>query len=120
MSQQDYEDLPTVPYIDKHGRAIPNDPELPANMRAQLTVLYLLQKQTKQEPIGIQTNDHIPWYPQVQWESTPTTLEDERPNCILSVTTKGPPARTDMAERDPALRRVGYLHQTSNKLTPSD
>ena len=45
MSQQVYEDLPTVPYIDKHGRAIPNNPEHPAEVRAQLSQrLYLLKK----------------------------------------------------------------------------
>ena len=29
MSQKDYNDLPTVPYFDKHGRIIPYHPDLP-------------------------------------------------------------------------------------------
>ena len=29
MSQKDYEELPTIPYIDKRGHLIPNHPELP-------------------------------------------------------------------------------------------
>ena len=33
--------LPTVPYIDKHGRLIPCHPELPAEARVQLPVLCL-------------------------------------------------------------------------------
>ena len=44
MSQQDYENLPTVPYMDKHGRAIPIHPELLAEVRAQLPVLYPCRK----------------------------------------------------------------------------
>ena len=42
----------------------------------------------------------------VLWESTPTTFEDEMPNCIFSVTTKVPSARIDTAERESALRRL--------------
>ena len=78
MSQRDYDDLPTVPYIDKNGRAIPNHPELPPEVKARLPVLYLLQEKPKQEPIENQTYNHIPWYLQLQWESTSTILEDER------------------------------------------
>ena len=48
----------------------------------------------------------IPWYPHVQWETTPTSTENERPNCILIVTTKVPPARLATTRRDPALRRL--------------
>ena len=29
MSQKDYNDLPTVSYFDKHGRIIPDHPDLP-------------------------------------------------------------------------------------------
>ena len=29
MSQKDYDDLPTMPYFDKHGRIIPHHPNLP-------------------------------------------------------------------------------------------
>ena len=47
MSQKDYEELPTVPYIDKHGKFIRNHPELPPEARAQLPVLYILKKVTK-------------------------------------------------------------------------
>ena len=104
MSQKDYEERPTVPYIDKHGKFIPNHPELPPEARAQLPVLYILKKRPKE----ISTSEHslssIPWYPQVQWETTPTSTENDKPNCILSVTTKVPPARLDITKRDPALR----------------
>ena len=105
MSQQDYEDLPTVPYIDKHERLIPGHPELLAEARAQLPVLYI-RKKPRKESLEDQSVDSIPWYPQVQWEMTPTTLDDARPSCIFSVTTKLPPAHIDTVERDPALRRL--------------
>ena len=42
----------------------------------------------------------------MQWETTPTSTENDRPNCILSVTTKVPAARLDTTKRDPALRRL--------------
>ena len=106
MSQKDYEELPTVPYIDKHGKFIPNHPELPPEARAQLPVLYILKKPPKEDLTSDQSSSSIPWYPQVQWETTPTSTENDRPNCILSVTTKVPAARLDTTKRDPALRRL--------------
>ena len=106
MSQKDYEELPTVPYIDKHGKFIPNHPELPPEARAQLPVLYILKKSPKEDLTSDQSLSSIPWYPQVQWENTPTSTENDRPNCILSVTTKVPAARLDTTKRDPALRRL--------------
>ena len=106
MSQKDYEELPTVPYIDKHGKFIPNHPELPPEARAQLPVLYILKKPPKEDLTSDQSLTSIPWYPQVQWENTPTSTENDRPNCILSVTTKVPAARLDTTKRDPALRRL--------------
>ena len=106
MSQKDYEELPTVPYIDKHGKFIPNRPELPPEARAQLPVLYILKKPPKEDLTSDPSLSSIPWYPQVQWETTPTSTENDRPNCILSVTTKVPAARLDTTKRDPALRRL--------------
>ena len=106
MSQKDYEELPTVPYIDKHGKFIRNHPELPPEARAQLPVLYILKKPPKEDLTSDQSLSSIPWYPQVQWENTPTSTENDRPNCILSVTTKFPAARLDTTKRDPALRRL--------------
>ena len=50
MSKEDYEDLPTVPYFNKHGHLIPDHPELPPEARAQLPLLYLLRKEQKQKP----------------------------------------------------------------------
>ena len=47
MSQDGYENLCTVPYIDKHEKFIPNHPELPAEALAQLLVLYILKKRPK-------------------------------------------------------------------------
>ena len=105
MSQKDYEDLPTMPYIDKHGKFIPNNPGLPPEARAQLPVLYIL-KRLKDDSTSEHSLSSIPWYPQVQWETTPMSTEDDRPNCILSVTTKLPPARLDTTKCDPALRRL--------------
>ena len=102
MTQKDYEALPTVPYFDKHGRLIPDHPELPPEARAQLPLLYILGKGPKrslQEPSA----SDAPWYPQVQWETTPTIDEDHRPNHILSIATGVPPARLDTGEPDPAL-----------------
>ena len=106
MSQKDYEELPTVPYIDKHGKFIPNHPELPPEARAQFPVLYILKKPPKEDLTSDPSLSSIPWYPQVQWETTPTSTENDRPNCILSVTTKVPAARLDTTKRDPALRRL--------------
>ena len=106
MSQKDYEELPTVPYIDKHGKFIPNHPELPPEARAQLPVLYILKKPPKEDLTPDPSLSSIPWYPQVQWGTTPTSTENDRPNCILSVTTKVPAARLDTTKRDPALRRL--------------
>ena len=106
MPQKDYEELPTVPYIDKHGKIIPNHPELPPEAKAQLPVLYILKKPPKEDLTSDPSLSSIPWYPQVQWETTPTSTEDDRPNCILSVMTKVPAARLDTIQRDPALRRL--------------
>ena len=62
MSQKDYDELPTVPYIDKRGHLIPDHPELPPEARVRLPLLYILQKKRKniqpKEPTG-----DIPWYP---------------------------------------------------------
>ena len=96
MSQEDFEDLPTVPFFDKHGNFIPNNTELP--------VLYILKKKIKEESTQDLSSNSIPWYPQIQWETTATSTEDETPNCILSKTTKVPPARLDTNNRNPALR----------------
>ena len=71
-----------VPYIDKHGKFIPNYPELPPEARAQLPVLYILKKRPKEDSTSDPNLKSIPWYPQVQWESTPTSTEDDRPNFI--------------------------------------
>ena len=102
MSQEDYDNLLTVSDFDKHGRFIPDHPELPPEARARLPLLYILQKEPKsklpEEPSG-----NAAWYPQIQWETTLTLEEDERPNHILSITTKTPPARIDTAEPDPTL-----------------
>ena len=82
MSQKDYDDLPTIPYFDIHGRLIPDHPDPPPDARDRLLLLYILRKKQKsnipEEPPG----DTL-WYPQIQWETTPTLEEDERPNCIL-------------------------------------
>ena len=106
MSQNDYENLPVVPYIDKHGKFIPNHPEFPEEARAQFPVLYILKKRPKEESTSDQPMNSTPWYPELEWETTPTSTENDRPNRILSVTTKVPPARLDTAKRDPALRRL--------------
>ena len=100
MSQKDYNDLPTVPYFDEHGRIIPDHPDLPLEARARLPLLYILQKRRKSKTLEEPTGD-TPWYPQVPWEITPTLEEDKRPNCILSITTRVPPARIDVT--DPTL-----------------
>ena len=66
VSQKDYEDLLTVPYIDKHGKFIPNQPRLQAEARAQLPLLYILKKRPKEEPAPDQSLNSVPWYPEVQ------------------------------------------------------
>ena len=97
MSQKDYNDLPTVPYFDKQGRPIPDHPDLPPEVREILPLLYILKKKqkgnTQEEPPG-----ETPWYPQIQWGTTPTLEENERPNCIMSIRTRAPPARIDTAD----------------------
>ena len=106
MSQNDYENLPIVPYIDKHEKFSPNHPELPAEAQAQLHVLYILKKRPKEESTPDQSLNSIPWYPEEQWETTPTSTENDGSNCFLSITTKMPQARLDTFKRDPALRRL--------------
>ena len=69
-------------------------------------MLYILKKPPKEDLTSDPSLSSIPWYPQVQWETTPTSTEDDRANCILSVTTKVPAARLDTIQRDPALRRL--------------
>ena len=102
MSQKDYEEHPTVPYFYKHGRYIPNHPELPPEARAQRPLLYISGKEPKTKPQEESTGS-APWYPQIQWERT-TVDEDRRPNHILSITTGLPPARRVTTEPDPILR----------------
>ena len=54
MSQNDYDNLPTITYFDKH--LIPNHPEIPPEARAHLPLLYILRKKRKskipEEPPG--------------------------------------------------------------------
>ena len=101
-AKANYEDLPTVPYFDKHGHLISDHPELPLETRAQLPLLYILRKEPKHKPAE-EPASGTPWCPQIQWETTPTIDEDQRPNRILSITTNVPPARLDTAEPNPAL-----------------
>ena len=110
MSQKDYEELPIIPYFDKHGHLIPNHPELPPEARAQLPLLYILGKEPKNKPQEDSTGS-APRYPQIQWETTPTIDEDHRPNHILSVTTGVPPARPDTIEPDPTLKGMPAEYQ---------
>ena len=84
----------------KYGRLIPGHPELPPEARAQLPLLYILRKESKHRPVDEQAGD-IPWYPQIQWETTPTVDETDRPSHILSITTKVPPARINTTEPYP-------------------
>ena len=65
--------------------------------------MYILKKKRKSKTIEEQPGD-TPWYPQIQWETTPTLEEDKRPNCILSITTRVPPARIDVT--DPTLSEL--------------
>ena len=102
MSQKDYDELPTVPYIDKRGHLIPDHPKLPPEARAQLPLLYILQKKRKSKQPEEPTGD-TPWNPEIQWETPPTLEEDEQPNQILSITTRVPPARIDTTKPDPTL-----------------
>ena len=103
MSQKDHDDLPTVPYFDKHVRIIPDHPDLPPEARTRLPLLYILKKKrrnkTPEEPPG-----DTPWYPQIQWKTTPSLEENQKPNCILSITTRMPPARIDIT--DPTLSEL--------------
>ena len=103
MSQKDYEELPMIPYFDKHGNLIPNHPELPPEARAQLPLLYILGKESKYKPPEDSTGS-APWYPQIQWETTPTIDEDHRRNHILSILTGVPLSRLHTTEPDPTLK----------------
>ena len=82
MSKEDYEDLSTLPYFSKHGHLIPDHPELPPEARAQLPLLYILRKEQKHKPAE-EPASGTPWYPQIQWEATPTIDEDQRPKTKL-------------------------------------
>ena len=50
----------------------------------------------------------IPWCPEVQGEMALPKTEDNRPNCILSVTTKLSLAPLDTTERNPALLKIAH------------
>ena len=102
MSQKEYDDLPTVPFFDKHGRLNPDHLELPPKALARLPLLYILRKETKNK-ISKEPSGETPWYPHIQWETIPTLEKDERPNHILSITAKVPPARIDTTVPDPTL-----------------
>ena len=102
ISKKDYDDLPTVPYFDKHGRVIPDHPDLPPKARARLPLLYILKKKWKSKTLEEPPGDTA-WCPQIQWETRPTLEEDKRPNCILSITTRVPPARKDVT--DPTMSK---------------
>ena len=93
----------TVLRHDKHRLLISDHPKFPAETRALLRVVYLLQKEQKREPAEDLSCDTNPWYPQLQWEMTSTVGDDDRPNFILSVSAKMSPARLDTVERNPAL-----------------
>ena len=110
MSKEDYEDLPTAPYFNKHGHLMPDHPELPPEARTQLPLLYILRKELKCKPTE-QPASGTPWYSQIQWLATPTVDEDQRPNHIFSITTRMPPARLDTAAPDPALGEMPALCQ---------
>ena len=103
ISKKDYDDLPTVPYFDKHGRVIPDHPDLPPKARARLPLLYILKKKWKSKTLEEPSGDTA-WCPQIQWETRPTLEEDKRPNCILSITTRVPPARKDVT--DPTMSKL--------------
>ena len=59
MSQEDYDNLPTVPYFDKHSRLIPDYPEFPPEARARLPLLYILRKEPRNE-IPEEPSGHTP------------------------------------------------------------
>ena len=65
MSQKDYDEFPTVPYFGKRGHLIPSHPKLPPEARAQLPLLYILQKKRKSKQPEEPTGD-APWYPEIQ------------------------------------------------------
>ena len=101
MSKKDYEDLPTVPCFDKLCHLKPDHLELPPDARAQIPLLYILRKEPKHKPTEEPARG-TPWYPQIQWETTPTIDEDQRPNNILSIITKVPLTSLDTAKPDPS------------------
>ena len=68
-------------------------------------VLYILKQQPKEKLAPDQSLNFIPLYPEVLWETTPTSTENDRPNCILSVTTKVLPA--DLQTR-PSVALIAY------------
>ena len=99
MSQKDYNDLPTVPYFKKAWPSYPRSSRPSSEVRMQKPLLYILKKRrkdnTQEEPPG-----EIPWYPQIQWETTPTLEGSQRPNCIMSIKTRAPPARIATADQN--------------------
>ena len=65
MTQKDNEELPTVLDFNKPGRIKPNHPDLAIAARVQFPVLYILRKKSNQTPTDNQSNDTIPWNPNV-------------------------------------------------------
>ena len=50
MSEKDYDDFPTIPYFDKHGRLIPDHPDLPPEASSSSTTpIVFLTKETEKQ-----------------------------------------------------------------------
>jgi len=92
MTQKEFDELPTLPYINKHGHFIPDHPELPPEAKASQPLLYILTKQDEQTRKLSGPDSDIPWYPAVQWENTPATTDHEKPTRVMSITADAPAA----------------------------
>ena len=100
MTQQEYEALPLLPYINKHGHPIRDHPDLPPETKAGLPLMYILTKQDKLHEAPPEPAEDIPWYPAVQWENTPVTFDHEKPTHVMSVTTDAPAARIHVLDKN--------------------
>ena len=74
MTQQEFEALPRIPYINKQSHPIPEHQELPPELKAGLPLMYIRTKSKTVEQTPQPQGEH-PWYPAIQWEANPSSYE---------------------------------------------
>ena len=58
LSQKEFDELPTLPYIDKNGHLIPNHPDAPPEIKAAQPLLLIRARREAEEPLA--PDDGVP------------------------------------------------------------